>query len=527
MVKRYLLVIFFVLLLATPGRAQISYPPPSISYGGAYDTCFETSITPPLTGSVSGGQCSISIPDASTSQKGAASFNTNNFSASSGAISIKADGVTATEIAADAVGTSEIATDGVGSAEIAAGAVGTAEIANGTVADADIDASGITTRSKLPSAICYEDEANTYGATAQDFGAAQVELPNATSCSSANCDAAAEVGRVCIDNDLSTDGQSFLYCSFLGGSSYGWRIPSLRISVGTVSPGDRAEKIELATGDFTSSASNGVVTISAGSNLLRITDPIATGNMPATWMLNNVKKYFGTTQQVSLEYDSTNTDLEFDGQEVAILTGLKLPTTPLDESYGGTGANNTATTGRYLRGNGTAFATSSVAAAGAGACTAGTVANNLQDNTTPGCVDIDSTYASAAMKTHQACFTIFNETSALNAATLDLPSIWMNKARAITVTSVCCEISSEASAAATINLQRDDGTPADIVDMSGGATDLVCSTSTGGACATVGAGDIVGAEDNVAVGDEIDLDYVSGANAKRINICFTYTVDAD
>jgi hypothetical protein len=497
MVKRYLLVILFVLLLATPGWAQISYPPPSISYGGAYDTCFETSITPPLTGSVSGGQCSISIPDASTSQKGAASFNTNNFSASSGAISIKADGVTATEIAT--------------------GAVGTAEIANGTVADADIDASGITTRSKLPSAICYEDEANTYGATVQDFGAAQVELPNATSCSSANCDAADEVGRVCIDNDLTTDGQSFFYCSYLGSSTYGWRIPSIRASIGVVSPGDRVEKIEFTTGDFSGSATGGVLTVSAGANLLRVTDPIATGNMPATWMLNDVKKYFGTTQQMSIEYDSTLNDLEFDGQEVSILTGLKI-STPLDESYGGTGANNTATSGRYLRGTGTTFATSSVAAAGAGACGAGTVAQTLTDNAAPTCVDIDSTYASVAMKTQQACFTIFNETSALNPATLDIPSIWMNKARAITITQLCCEISSEASAAATINIQRDDGSPADIA-----TSDLACSTSTGGACTTT----IQAAEGKVAVGDEIDLDYVSGSNAKRINICFSYTVDAD
>lgn len=98
-------VLFFFLFLFTQSAwAQVSYPPPTIQYGaGTPDVCFATTISAPLTGSVSGGSCSLSIPDASTSQKGAASFSSSNFSASSGAISIKTDGVGSTELASTGV----------------------------------------------------------------------------------------------------------------------------------------------------------------------------------------------------------------------------------------------------------------------------------------------------------------------------------------------------------------------------------------------------------------------------------------
>jgi hypothetical protein len=43
-----------------------------------------------------------------------------------------------------------------------AGDITSADISDGTIIDADIAASGITTRSKLPSAIAYEDEANNF-----------------------------------------------------------------------------------------------------------------------------------------------------------------------------------------------------------------------------------------------------------------------------------------------------------------------------------------------------------------------------
>lgn len=61
----------------------------------------------------------------------------------------------------------------------------------------------------------------------------------------------------------------------------------------------------------------------------------------------------------------------------------------LTAARGGTGANNTATTGRYLRGDGTNFATSSVAAAGAGSCTNQFV-RAANDNAAPTCASVAS-----------------------------------------------------------------------------------------------------------------------------------------
>jgi hypothetical protein len=58
-------------------------------------------------------------------------------------------------------------------------------------------------------------------------------------------------------------------------------------------------------------------------------------------------------------------------------------------AQGGTGANNTATTGRYLRGNGTNFVTSSGAASGTGACT-NQVVTATNDDAAPTCANVSS-----------------------------------------------------------------------------------------------------------------------------------------
>ena len=59
-------------------------------------------------------------------------------------------------------------------------------------------------------------------------------------------------------------------------------------------------------------------------------------------------------------------------------------------SVGGTGANNTATLGRYLRGDGTNFVTSTVAAAGVGTCTNQFVRATV-DNAAPTCATVSLT----------------------------------------------------------------------------------------------------------------------------------------
>lgn len=113
-------------------------------------------------------------------------------------------------------------------------------------------------------------------------------------------------------------------------------------------------------------------------------------------------------------------------------------------------------------------------------------------------------------KTEQFCFSLFDPASDLT-TDMDIPSIWMNIARAITLTQVTCESD---SGTATINLQRDDGTPANIL-----SSDLTCTT-------TPANGTIAAAEDNIAVDEEIDfLLQTSPAGTNRVNVCTKYTVD--
>ncbi len=69
----------------------------------------------------------------------------------------------------------------------------------------------------------------------------------------------------------------------------------------------------------------------------------------------------------------------------------------LPTANGGTGANNAATTGRYLRGNGTTFSTSSGAAAGVGACT-NQVITSANDDAAPTCNTITSAYVDSSVE---------------------------------------------------------------------------------------------------------------------------------
>jgi hypothetical protein len=60
-------------------------------------------------------------------------------------------------------------------------------------------------------------------------------------------------------------------------------------------------------------------------------------------------------------------------------------------AQGGTGLNNTATSGRYLKGNGTNFATSSGSASGTGACSGSNWVNTLNSDAAPTCSQPAST----------------------------------------------------------------------------------------------------------------------------------------
>ena len=123
-----------------------------------------------------------------------------------------------------------------------------------------------------------------------------------------------------------------------------------------------------------------------------------------------------------------------------------------------------------------------------------------------------------AIKTEQFGWVFYDPATALP-ATLDPTSIWANRARAITITEVWCETDANT---ATINIQRDDGSPLDIL-----SADLVCDTTPGQSSCASGCdvNTIVLTEDNVAIGEELDHITESLGTINRLTVTIKYTVD--
>ena len=124
----------------------------------------------------------------------------------------------------------------------------------------------------------------------------------------------------------------------------------------------------------------------------------------------------------------------------------------------------------------------------------------------------------AELITQQFCWVFYDPATAIP-ATVDPTSIWPNRARAITVTEVWCETDANT---ATINIQRDDGTPADLL-----SANLVCDTNPGqDSCASgCDVNTIAAAEDNIAIDEELDHVTVSLGTINRLSVCIKYTVD--
>ena len=223
------------------------------------------------------------------------------------------------------------------------------------------------------------------------------------------------------------------------------------------------------------------------------------------------------------------TDLDANGAIVADSVG----TTELDDAADTPSTGEllavaaTTTQVEYIAQSTVAAGTAAALAANGGNCGAGQWAAGVDANgVAEGCTadddvpesgdfgnatDLDSNGSVVTkLREDTKCITLFDENNDIT-TTSDIPSFWMNRMGAITLTEIACESD---TGTATINMQRDDGTPANIL-----ASDLTCST--GGATATPAA-----AEDNVALGEEIDfLVQTSPAGTNRINACFTFTID--
>jgi len=91
------------------------------------------------------GSISFSGEDASTSNKGIASFSSDNFAVNSGAVTIKDGGIVEAELANDAVTNAKLADDAVDSDQIADGAIDTVHIGDDQVTNAKIGAKAVDT----------------------------------------------------------------------------------------------------------------------------------------------------------------------------------------------------------------------------------------------------------------------------------------------------------------------------------------------------------------------------------------------
>ena len=115
------------------------------------------------------------------------------------------------------------------------------------------------------------------------------------------------------------------------------------------------------------------------------------------------------------------------------------------------------------------------------------------------------------LKFFRECHTLFDVVTAIP-ATADIPSIWGEFRRAVKIDRVWCETDANT---ATINIQRDDGTPANIL-----SADLVCDVGEQDSCASgCDVNTILLTEDDLAVGEQLDFVIVSLETVNRINVC--------
>lgn len=370
-----------------------------------------------------------------------------------------------------------------------------------------------------------------YGAetvtSAWDLSGADLEVPNATTLPSADCDAAGEAGRIHVDTDA-TSGQQLYVCEGASGwvlQGDGGGAPGTD-SVGTAELDDDANS--PTAGDFvvveTGAASFDYVTPNAGTDvsadLEEETHASEHAENAADEILGESLGTACTDGQVLKANASGGLDCGTDTD-----TNTQLSQEQVEDFAGGmwTGNTETGLTVTYQDADGTIDAELDTLGGDVtgtiGAMVVGNDSHNHTTTTISG-LDIsdDTNLAVTApitltgdtvgitLPTHSLCAYIEDPVTAE-----EFYTIWRAPA-AVTVTEIYCEATGGTSVA--LDLEVDDGTPTGV-----NGSDITCTTS--GVTDSTFAGDAT-----LADGNRLDLDFgtVTGS-VDAISVCWEYTYD--
>ena len=148
--------------------------------------------------SATGNAITIAGEDASTSNKGVASFSSDNFAVSSGAVTIKDGGVVTAELAADAVTGAKIADNAIDSEHYTDGSIDTAHIADSQITLAKMAANSVDSDQYVDGSVDNEHLAGSIA----DSKLSTISTANKISLTALDIDGGTDIGEAVADADL-------------------------------------------------------------------------------------------------------------------------------------------------------------------------------------------------------------------------------------------------------------------------------------------------------------------------------------